>query len=340
MSTSAGQTSRGFIIFLYLSAYPKVPYAFPAPASGSAAAAARLLIAGGSFRRQTVGRKKLVHRELHLTEDLTGVLLAALTAAAGTLLIRQAVIIGGDEQLGIPLHADDGELSQGDVQAVDVAPQHQLLREAGADGGGDLTAAVSRAALAHIHQLHTQNDGVHRLHHCGGVAPAGQSLEVQRPAGRLGGEYLRAPLTAEQNDTLVKHRQARDLHRPRRPHKGIRGDAVEIPNIHRIEAPVEADRLHIDVGIQQLRAPRLHRDRPVDHLLTAPGGVDPQVLDTVFILAGIKNLFRVYTHGFPDAALLAHGAGYDLFRHYGIPPITCWPGVGASGPLNWVHTIL
>lgn len=26
--TSAGQTSRGFIIFLYLSAYPKVPYSF------------------------------------------------------------------------------------------------------------------------------------------------------------------------------------------------------------------------------------------------------------------------------------------------------------------------
>ena len=35
----------------------------------------------------------------------------------------------------------------------------------------------------------------------------------------------------------------------------------------------------------------------------------------IFLTAGIKNLFVVYAHGFPNAVLLAHGARYDLFRH-------------------------
>ena len=129
-----------------------------------AAAAAGLLIAGGPLGAYTVWGEELADRELHLAEYLAGVL-AALGALAGALLLRQAVVVGGDEQLGVPLHADDGELAQGDVQAVYVAPHHQLLREAGADGGGDLAAAVAGAALAHIHQLHAEDDGVHRLFH-------------------------------------------------------------------------------------------------------------------------------------------------------------------------------
>ena len=121
------------------------------------------------------------------------------------------------------------------------------------------------------------------FHHRGGQAAGGQVLHVIGLLLALGGEHLGAPLAAEQDDPLVKDGQAADLHRPGGPHEGVGGDAVEVPHIHRVEPPVEGDRLHVDVGVQQLGAARLHRNRPVNDLLAAPGGVDPQVLDAVFV---------------------------------------------------------
>ena len=111
-----------------------------------------------------IGREELAHRELDLPEQLAGVLLAAVAAAVAVLL-RHAVIVGGHEQLGVPLQADDGELAQGDKQAVHIAASNQLLGEAGAHRGRNLAAIVVVMALAHLHQLHSQDDGIHRLYY-------------------------------------------------------------------------------------------------------------------------------------------------------------------------------
>lgn len=129
------------------------PFSLPAAAAAGAA--------GGG---DGVGREELVYRELDLAEHVAGVLLAVVLAAAA-ILGGDAVVIGGDEQLGIPLHADDGELAQGDEQPVLVAAGDQLVAEAGGHRHGDIhTATVAGAALADIHQLQAQNQRVHRLH--------------------------------------------------------------------------------------------------------------------------------------------------------------------------------
>ena len=65
-----------------------------------------------------VGREELIHGELHMAEDLTGIVLVA---AAGALLLGQAVVVDGHEELGVPLQPDDGELAQGNIQAVNIA---------------------------------------------------------------------------------------------------------------------------------------------------------------------------------------------------------------------------
>ena len=102
--------------------------------------------------------------ELDLAEELAGVLLAAGTA--GALLLRHAVVVDGHEELGLPLQADDGELAQGDVDPLALAAEVQIAAEAGTDAGGDLgELAVAGAALAHVHQLHAEDDGVHRLYY-------------------------------------------------------------------------------------------------------------------------------------------------------------------------------
>lgn len=111
-----------------------------------------------------IGREELAHRELDLPEQLAGVLLTAV-AAAVTVLLGHAVVVSGHEQLGIPLQSDNGELAQGDKQAVHIAAGDQLLGKAGAHSRGNLAAVVVVAALAHLHQLHSQDDGIHRLYH-------------------------------------------------------------------------------------------------------------------------------------------------------------------------------
>lgn len=121
----------------------------------------------------------------------------------------------------------------------------------------------------------------HRLHHRGGQVRLGHALDLVLIV--LGGEALGAALAAKEHRPLAEHGQAAHLDGAGRPHKGVGGDAVEIPHIHSIEAPVESDRFHIDVRVQQLGAPGLDGLGPVDHLLRAAGGVNSQIFYAVFI---------------------------------------------------------
>ena len=104
-------------------------------------------------------------------------------AAAVALLLRHTVVVDRHEQLGIPLQADDGELAQGDVQAVYVAALGEGVPEAVQDGLGDLgEGTVAGAALAYVYQLHVQDDGVHGLSHC--LQKHLGRREAPPPAGR------------------------------------------------------------------------------------------------------------------------------------------------------------
>ena len=90
-------------------------------------AAATVGAAGGG---NCIGREELVYGELYLTEHITGILMAAVLAATA-ILAGDAVVISRNEQLGIPFHADNGELSQGNKQPVHISIGHQLITKAG-----------------------------------------------------------------------------------------------------------------------------------------------------------------------------------------------------------------
>ena len=113
-----------------------------------------------------VGREKFVHRELDLTEDLTGIILRA---AAVALFAGDAVVIGRNEKLRIPLQTDQGELAQCQVDPAALGAEVKVVSEAGTDAGGDFVAvAFAAVTLAAVYQLHAQNNGVHGLYHSGG----------------------------------------------------------------------------------------------------------------------------------------------------------------------------
>lgn len=109
------------------------------------------------------GGEELVDGELHMAEDLAGVLLAA---AAGAFLLGHTVVVHRHKQLGIPLQPDDGELAQGDIDPLALAAAAQLAVETATDTGGHVgQLAVTGVALAHIYQLHVEDDGVHHLYY-------------------------------------------------------------------------------------------------------------------------------------------------------------------------------
>ena len=132
------------------------------PGARSLAAAAKipgLLVRLGTADR--VGREELAHREADVAEQPAGVL----AGAAGTLLLGHAVIVHGDQELGVPLQPHDGELPQRHIDAPRVVPAGQLAAEEAADEGRDLAqVAVAGTAAAGLHQLRIQHDGINGLH--------------------------------------------------------------------------------------------------------------------------------------------------------------------------------
>lgn len=128
------------------------------------------------------------------------------------------------------------------------------------------------------------------LHHRGGQVGLGHALDLALAS--VGAEALGTALAAEEHGPLAEHGQAADLDGAGRPHEGVGGDAVEIPHVHGIEAPVEGDRFHIDVREQQLGGSGLDGLGPVDYLLRAAGGVKSQILDAV--LVGRHSVFKIF----------------------------------------------
>ena len=89
-----------------------------------------------------------------------------MAAAAGALLFRHTIVVGRDEQLGVALKADDGELAQGDVEPAARVRGNERLAEAGKDAGGDVVPVVVAADVAvGVHELEVQGDGVHGLYY-------------------------------------------------------------------------------------------------------------------------------------------------------------------------------
>ena len=100
--------------------------------------------------RERVGREEFIHREFDVAEDFAGIIVVA---AAGALFVRQAVVIDGNEQLGIPLQPDDGKLTKGDKQTLGIPGEAKVTAKASADAGGNLRdfALAAVTAFAQIH---------------------------------------------------------------------------------------------------------------------------------------------------------------------------------------------
>ena len=196
-----------------------------------------------------VGWEKFLHGELDSAEDGAGVLVVV----AKAFLAGNAVVVGRDEKLAVPLQTDDGKLTEVYVDPLSLPGEGQLAGESGQDGGGDIctVTAVAVVGLAGVPPLHAEDEGIHRVHHGGGQIALGDILLVEALHHSSGGEYFRAPFAAEEDDALVKYRKPADGNGPSGADKGVCGDAVKVADVHGVETAVEAYGLHIDVRLEQ-----------------------------------------------------------------------------------------
>ena len=99
-------------------------------------------------------------------EHLAGIFGAA-TGVFTAFLGGNGVFHHRDHQLGIPLQADDGELTQSDKQTAAVAGEDQFFIKQAGDAVGDLDGFLA-GTVADFLDFGTEDHGVQYLHHGGG----------------------------------------------------------------------------------------------------------------------------------------------------------------------------
>ena len=97
--------------------------------------------------------------------------------------------------------------------------------------------------------------------------------------------------------------------------EGVAVHPVEVFHIHRVEAAVVADGFDIDVGPKQLGALGLDIDGAFQDGLGGCGEIDAQVLQALFVPAGIIDLSGMDANGLPGRRIAAERAGGNSFRH-------------------------
>ena len=180
------------------------------PAAAAAGLGVAATAAAGVHR---VGREELAHGEGDGAEELAGVLVGAAVdaATAGALLVGQAVIQHGNQQLAVPLQADDGELAQGDKDPTAVVAHGEIAVKALAHAGRKLAdITVTAAAVAALQELGIQDHGVHSLHNGDGHVALLQELAVQAVHTDLGGENFGAALAAEEDHRSEERRVGKE----------------------------------------------------------------------------------------------------------------------------------
>ena len=158
--------------------------------------------------------------------------------------------------------------------------------------------------------------GVRDLHHGGGTVCAedGGTVIFADP-GITGKDVCPAVFTAEHRP-FGEHGEAVQAGGAAGAYRGICQNAVVKGYVNAVVIPVKGYRLHIDVGVQQIRTADPGGGSTVQNGLGASGQVDTKILNAVLVTAAVRDLsgvdrqcllqvFRPAAHN--GAAVIRHG---------------------------------
>lgn len=184
------------------------------------------------------GGEELVDRELEVIENIARILLFA-TATCRAITFRQADVICRHKKLDVAFEADDGELTDGDVQTTHIFAQNDICTEQLTNAirhFRDLTAAA--ALETRLYDLRVENDRVDNFDYGSRLVAALLKLNVGTTAHIARGENARAAFTAEQDDALVGDCKTFQNLRTTDGAARLYRDTIEESDINTVEASI------------------------------------------------------------------------------------------------------
>ena len=120
----------------------------------------------------------------------------------------------------------------------------------------------------------------------------------------IAAEDVGPAVLAAQDGPLAEYSQSVEGRGTAGAYHRVRQHTVVESDVNAVVVPVKGDRLHIDVGVNQLRAadPDIGA---VQKLLRTAGQVAPEIFNAVLVTAGVGDLSRVDGHGLTQIAGIA-----------------------------------
>ena len=240
-------------------------------------------------------------------EKFAGVFGAARGVAA--FLGGDAVVHNGDDQLGVPLQADDGKLAQGHIEFSPVGLEHQVLVKLVFHPLRQLhRAALPGKAVADFPHPGAEDHGVQGFYDgCGAV---GKAVGPAVAAVDVGPAFL-----AAEHHPLGKDGQTAQGRRAAGADDRIRQHPVEEGDVDAVVAAVKGHGADVYVGAQQLRTPDSRPGGALQGPLGAGGEIDGQVLNAVLVPTGVGDFTGVNGHCLPQVVGAAAQGVCTLIGH-------------------------
>ena len=261
-------------------------------------------------------------------EEIAGIL-----AGGGALLVGHAIVVHGHQHLHVANQLDDGEDTDGDHHQLAVGAIHKVAAVPPAEVGGNAPAvtAIVAAAITAIHQPPVQHHRLRHLHTAAGHIAGGHLLTVVGVGDILAVEYPHVPLATVENHLFAEYAHTVE---------GGAGTAVSAVHLHLhveekgqiagIIAAVKGQRLHVDVGGDDLRLFGADTAGVVHQHLLPLGEEQPHILDAVLVTAAVVHPPRIYADRFFASAVTdiffrhTHSLLYRIVSVDGVPRRRCF----------------
>ena len=214
--------------------------------------------------------------------------------------------------MGFPLQTDGGELADGHIEALGFPGHDQRLPEALGDAGGNVRQLRFPAvALADLPDFGRQDHRVQRLQN--GLGHISALEQVSSGHGVGAGKDLGAAVASVEDHPFGKDGDTGDGGGAGAAQNSVADDPVVEGQIDGVEACLVVQRLHADVGEQQLGTAGLDIGGIVQSGLRLLRQIDPQILHTVLIQTTVGDLTGMDTD-LPARVNAASGLN-GVFRH-------------------------
>ncbi len=245
--------------------------------------------------------------------------LAGIVCGGGyTFLFGNGIFRAVDEVLRGTLNTNDGEEAEGDCQQLLRCIRAESATEAAANGIGKILCAKVgiAAAIADIHDLGIENDGVGNLKNGGGeigLREFGAATGTEVLMG-LTFEDIHVAFTAVKNDLLFHNGNALNFLGSAEAGTNLRDNLHVHGDADLIKAAIEGDAVYADIGADDLGIFGAYAAAAFNELVSDVGKINGNVLKAILVAAAVKNSVCVYIYRITGTAAkgrVVSGIGHD-----------------------------